>query len=134
LERGDDKHRVTYKHRDIRNTLQNYQPLIIGEVKRQKVAKQRQQRLRLCMHSHCMPKYSDSDSVRTIRDNYKRFFASGRNFGLDIELSIQIQWKLTPWQPKAKKTLFSCHVWALREHLTFSRYWNVVARRISVKP
>jgi hypothetical protein len=63
----------------------------IGEVKRQKVAKQRQQRLRLCMHSHCMPKYSDSDSVRTIRDNYKRFFASGRNFGLDIELSIQIQ-------------------------------------------
>jgi hypothetical protein len=60
----------------------------IGEVKRQKVVKQRQQRLRLCMYSHCIPQFSDSDSVRTIRDNYKRFFTSDRNFGLHIELSI----------------------------------------------
>jgi hypothetical protein len=47
--------------------------LFIGEVKRQKVAKQRQQRLRLCMHSHCIPQITDSDSVRTVRDNYNGF-------------------------------------------------------------
>jgi hypothetical protein len=64
--------------------------LFIGEDKRQKVARQRQQRLRLCMHSYCIPQITDSDSVRTVRDNYKRIFASDRNFCLDIELLAQI--------------------------------------------
>jgi hypothetical protein len=61
----------------------------IGEVKRQKVAKQRQQRLRLCMHSHWLPHCMVSDISRTIGDNDKRFFASDRNFGLDSTLSAQ---------------------------------------------
>jgi hypothetical protein len=63
----------------------------IGVVKRQKVAKQRQQRLRRCMHSHCIPQFTDRDSSRTRKDNYKRFLALGRNVHLDIKLSAQFK-------------------------------------------